>query len=176
MSNQVLEAISNRRSNRSYSSEPLTQEQLDALIKAALESPTGRNAQSWHFTVVRNKDLLTQINGEFLQNLGEPGGKRDVFFGAPTVIFISADTQNKWGQVDGGIAVQNIALAAHSLGLGSVIVGGVSLVFSGEKGAEFEKRLKFPPDNKFIIAIAVGKATDAKEAHEILPDKVSYVD
>ena len=56
----------------------------------------------------------------------------DVFYHAPTVIFLSADQQNRWNAIDCGIAVENLALAAESMGLGSVVLG----IFDEKKLAE----------------------------------------
>ena len=62
MRNETLSLISSRRSHRAYEKTPLTQEQLDALLRAAVESPSAVNRQPWHFTVVRNQALLDELN------------------------------------------------------------------------------------------------------------------
>ena len=64
-------------------------------------------------------------------------GFEDIFFAAPTVIFISGEKGWKWSKLDAGIAVQTIALAAHSLGLGSVILGLPKFAFAGSKSRIF---------------------------------------
>ena len=177
MSNPVLAAIADRRSNRAYKNEPITQGQLDAILAAAEQAPSARNAQPWHFTVVRDAALLNEINAEISANLNEDVG--DVFYAAPTVIFIAANVKGptpKWARLDCGIAVQTIALAAHSLGLGSVILGMPDAAFTGSKGDYFNKLFKFPDTYEFAVAIAIGAALDTKAAHPILPNKISFVD
>ena len=62
MTNETLRLISARRSHRAYAPTPLTQEQIDALLKAAVESPSAVNRQPWHFSVVRNQQLLDELN------------------------------------------------------------------------------------------------------------------
>jgi len=171
--NSILSAIADRRSNRAYADTKLTSEQLEALKTAALQSPSARNAQPWHFAFVTNQELLQEINDEINKN---SGGKRDIFYGAPLCVFISADRENSWGQVDSGIAVENLALAAHGLGLGSVILGMPRYAFTGEKKAKFEAALKMPKENDFAIAIAIGVPTMSKDAHEIFPGKVDFID
>ena len=59
--NEVLKAIQERRSTRGFNDDQLTDEQLQALIDAALASPTARNTQMWHFSVVQNRELLDEI-------------------------------------------------------------------------------------------------------------------
>ena len=172
LTNPVLEAIAGRRSNRGFSPQPVTEAQLDAIMTAAEQSPSARNAQPWHFTVVRNKALIAEINAAANQALGR---EDDIFYDAPLAIFISCDS-GKWGRLDSGIATQTIALAAHSLGLGSVILGLPGAAFEGDKADYFAKKLLFPEGHTFAVAIAVGTPTVTKEAHPIEPDRVKYVD
>ena len=92
-----------------------------------------------------------------------------------TAIFISADRESNWGKLDSGIAVQNIAIAAQSLGLGSVILGLPAAAFNGPRGAYFNELLKFPDTHEFAVAIAVGYPDGTKEAHPVEDGRVSYV-
>ena len=177
MINPVLTAIADRRSNRAYKKDPITEEQLNVILTAAVQAPSARNAQPWHFTVVRNNAaLLGEINAEVRKNTDRDID--DVFYGAPTVIFISANVNGptpKWARLDCGIAVQTIALAAHSIGLGTVILGMPDAAFTGPRQDYFNKLLKFPDTYEFAIAVAIGEALDTKAAHPVEPDKIAYV-
>lgn len=169
MSNEVLSAISQRRSNRGYEPRQISQEQLDALLTAALESPSARNSQPWHFTVVQKKEVLDAINANI-------NPERDVFYGAPTVIFISAARDGGFfAPIDCGIAVQTIALAAQSMGLGSVILGMPRAAFESSACEALQNALMFPHGHEFKIAIAVGYPTVTKDAHPVADGKVDYV-
>jgi nitroreductase len=172
MSNQVLAAIADRRSNRGYKPEQLTKEQLDAILAAAEQSPSARNAQPWHFTIVQNQAIIKEVNDEANAILGRAD---DIFYDAPTAIFISCDNSSKWGRLDSGIAVQTIALAAHSLGLGSVILGLPDPAFTGPRADYFKKLLKFPETHEFAVAIAIGTPTVTKEAHPVEPGRVAVI-
>jgi nitroreductase len=81
MINQVLSAISERRSIRAYKPDPVTDEQLEIILNAARESPSARDRQPWHFTVVRNKEIVREVNEEANKNLGEDHG--DLFLTRP---------------------------------------------------------------------------------------------
>ena len=186
MTNETLQIISSRRSHRAYEKTPLTQEQLDAILKAAVESPSAVNRQPWHFSVVRSQALLDEMNAAVREAAmqRDPGkrsprfadGNFHVFYHAPAVIFISGQPGNPFTPIDAGIAVENIALAAESLGLGSVILGMPRDAFSGEKADAFRKALQFPEGWDFVIAIALGVPADTKDAHPIGEDKISFVD
>ena len=185
--NEVLKAIQDRRSTRGFNDVQLTDEQLQALIDAALASPTARNTQMWHFSVVQDRELLDA----FSRDAGElmaatvPAGARGrfedkgfhLFYHAPTVIFISrpAECANRFVEVDCGIACENIALAAQGMGLGSVIVGMAMDLFLSERGEYYKKAFGFPEGYQFSIAIVVGNNTVTKKAHPIGEGKVNIV-
>jgi nitroreductase len=174
MANSVLTAIAERRSIRKYKAEQISRDQLDALLKAAVEAPSAGNKQPWHFSIVQNQDIIKDINTEASKAAGKDLG--DIFFSAPTVIFISSDPASRWGRLDCGIATENIALAAHGLGLGTVILGRPDAAFTGPEGPRFGKLLKFPEGHSFAVAIAVGIPDTTKEAHPLEPGRIDYID
>lgn len=164
--NQVTDAIRDRSSTRGYTQEMLTEEELNALLQAGLQSPTAINRQEVHFTVLRgDHPLLAEIEAEKNRLRGLSGQPHNFYYEAPTVILLSADRSFHWSAVDAGIAVQSIALAAESLGLGSVIIGCIYDALHGEKQAYFERALGFPETHEFQIAIAVGHKAVEKAPH-----------
>ena len=167
--NEVLKTISDRRSIRAYDPAPIPEADLQAILTAALEAPSARNLQPWHFSVVTNRALLDEFDDAL-----DP--EKSVTYNAPAVIFISAPIERSFfAKVDCGIAVQNMALAAWSLGYGSVILGMARMVFTGDKGAYFNEKFEIPEDYEFIIGLAVGKALASKDAHEQHPEKISFI-
>ncbi|MCL2833948.1 MAG: nitroreductase [Treponema sp.] len=173
MKNPVLETIASRRSIRSYKNQKLTKEQIDTLLTAAQQAPSARNLQPWHFTVVQNRELLNEISAEAAKVIGQDTG--DIFHGAVFAIFLSGDSSNKWSRIDCGIAVQTLALAAESMGLGSVILGRPDPVFTGPRADYFKQKLAIPATHSFAIAIAIGVPAGTKEAHPVEQNRVSFV-
>ena len=110
MSNPVLQAIADRRSNRGYKPEQITPEQLKIILDAGEQAPSARNAQPWHFTVVQNPAINKEVSDATAKALNRDTAG-DIFYGAPTVIYLSCDPDaHKWTRLDCGIAVQNMAL------------------------------------------------------------------
>lgn len=181
--NETLSTIKNRRSHRAYAATKLTEEQLQLILDAAMQSPSAVNRQPRHFTVCEDQALLGQINAELRRvAMAQDEGKRsprfqqsdfDVFYHAPCVIFIFGEPDFAWTQVDCGIAVENIALAAESLGLGSVILGLPRMAFEGEHKQELLSRLGCPEGWDFVIAISIGTATDTKAAHPLRENSIT---
>lgn len=185
--NEVLKVIHERRSTRGFNDVQLTEEQLQAVIDAALASPTARNTQMWHFSVVQNKELLDEFCKDAAELMASRMSEEEktaflekefhVFYHAPTVVFISRpiEAANRFVDVDCGIACQNIVLAAHSMGLGSVIVGMAMDLFMSERGAYYNKAFGIPEGYRFSVAVVLGNNTVTKEAHPIGEDKVNIV-
>ena len=177
----TLQAISNRRSHRAYTDEQLPEEVLNQILTAALQSPSARNQQPWHFSVVQDAGLIQEVHDEAARVMGKDGNPRfkdssfQIFYHAPTVIFIFGEKDFSWTQVDCGIAVENIALAAENLGVGSVILGLPKPAFSGEKAEELRQRLQCPEGYDFVIAISLGYASDTKAPHELREEKISRI-
>lgn len=169
--NQVLETIKKRSSTRGYTTEPLTEEELNILLQAGLQAPTAANEQELHFTVLSGSHpILMELEEEKnrLREITSP--PHNFYYEAPTVVVISADSTFKWGTLDAGIAVENMALAAESLGLGNLIIGCILDAMTGEKKEYFSKALKLPPSYEYKIAIAFGHKAVAKEPHSYNAD------
>ena len=140
-------------------------------------SPPPCRRQPWHFSVVQNAALLKEFSDDYNALQKADPGRDILFFEAPTVVFISTpiEAPTKFSQIDCGIAAQNMALAAHSIGLGSVILGRPMDVFKSAKGARYEEAFGFPQGYTFAIAVALGEPTLAKEAHVVREGLVTRV-
>jgi nitroreductase len=180
--NEVLKAIAGRYSCRDFADTPLTQAQVKALVDAALAAPSAMNRQPWHVIMVTDKALIDDMdaagmeviaeNKEWHDRIMERGGK--IFYNAPCMMMIARDGSD-WGTLDAGILCQNVALAAHSMGLGNVICGMANIPLTGPRGDEFKQRMKFPEGYSFAIAVLVGTANSGKEPHELDAEKVTYI-
>ncbi len=179
MQNEVLKAINERRSIRAYTPDRLTDEQKDILVRAALEAPSAVNRQPYHFTFVQSAETLSAFRNEAARLLKAQRPDMpedfDILRGAPCVCFVFADTENTWSPIDTGIAVENMALAAHSIGLGSVILGMPRAVFEAN-GDTWKPRLECPDGYEFCVAIAFGVPAGTKEAHPVREGLVSFID
>lgn len=177
----VLEAISSRRSHRAYKNEQLPEDVLGAVLKAGLESPSARNHQPWHFSVVQDASLIQEVHDEAARVMGKNGSPRfadpdfQIFYHAPTVIFIFGEKDFAWTQVDCGIAVENMALAAEGLSVGSVILGLPMPAFKGDRADEMRAKLKCPEGYDFVIALALGYAADEKAPHDLREEKITRI-
>ena len=175
MNNLVLNTILSRSSIRAYQDEKLCDGEIEYLKKAALASPTAMNRQDQRFIFVTSDDKRTRLeqaivdgvlasgNKDFAERMKARGGR--VTYGAPLVIIICAKPSH-FAPVDAGIAVENIAIAAKSIGLDSVILGMPASAFSGPGADAVKREFAFPEGFEFQIAISVGRGAMEKAPHE----------
>lgn len=168
--NEVIKAIKERRSVKSYKSDPVPTELLDAILEAGTYAPTGRNMQSPIMIAVTDKalrDRLSRLNAEIMGMDGDP------FYGAPAVIVVLADKSRMTYIYDGSLVMENLMLAAHSLGLGSCWIHRAKEVFDSEEGKEILKSLGIEGDYEGIGNCIIGY-TDTPPA-ERKPRKDNYI-
>lgn len=172
---ETIRSILERSSCRAYTDEPVSQAMREILEDAALATPTGRNKQELRFCFVTDRELIEAINQETLQVLAEDGRgdmkeilkKRQatsIFYGARLLVVISSKP-SKYGTVDAGIGVQNLALAAQSLGLGSCINAMCERSFRRERPRHFCEAVGMEADERFEVAIAIGHKAHEKAPH-----------
>jgi nitroreductase len=119
VANEVLDAIRNRRSVLRFEGTPVEEDKVEAILKAGRWAPSWINKQPWSFIVIRDqetKDELSEaVPTTFVQGLKE----------APVCIAVTVDAnEDPYHPVeDGAAATQNMALAAHSLGLNTSWIG-----------------------------------------------------
>lgn len=116
--NDVIQNIYTRRSVRAFKECKIPEEMLRIIADTARYAPSGMNRQEWKFTVVQNKELKSKLAAAITKELNR--GPDYNFYGADTLIITSAPRDGLFGTADCACALENMFLAAHSLGIGSV--------------------------------------------------------
>jgi nitroreductase len=115
----TLEAIYKLRSIRKFTNQPISEQDLNTLLKAAMMAPTARNCQEWEFVLIKNRETLKKIM--------QVHPHAQMLSTADCALIVCADTQREYmpgyWTGDCGAATQNILLAATELGIGSVWLG-----------------------------------------------------
>jgi nitroreductase len=169
----TLKAIYQRRSVRAYTDEPVTRENIELLVDAAIHAPSAVNSQPWAFVVVQDPQALSHYaeDGRALlvreppvaevAESGLPDVDRlrqmaarsdfDLFHGAPALIVIYATSAE--GVPDCYLAAENLMLAAWAIGLGTCPIGLARPLFNQ---AEVKAELEIPVDWSAALPIVVG--------------------
>jgi nitroreductase len=152
----VLKAVKERRSIRAFKSDEVSPEIVEKLLDAARWAPSAGNIQPWEFIVVRKPEIK--------RALAEAALDQTFIEEAAVVLVVCANgsrSSQRYGMrgktlyciQDTAAAIQNINLAAYSLGLGTCWVGA----FMEEKAREI---LKTPPEVRPIAIIPIGYPTE----------------
>ena len=185
---ELFEAIKNRRSIRHYTTDPIDDDKVNQVLEAGRWAPSWANTQCWRFVVVRDPELKARIGQSLMrvrrgdELFDNPGTKaiNDV----PVVIVVCAEMNKSglkpgdpargdyvtdkgdWFMFDSALAVQNMVLAAHGLGLGTVIIGAF-------EAPMVEEIIGLPEGYRVVVLLPLGvparegKAPPRKELTEI---------
>ena len=176
LKNEVIETILNRRSVRSYTEQEISRETLETLVQAGLWAPTGKNAQSWRFTVLHTPERITELENALKAAAEATGGHAAGFRNPKAMILLSNDKDNDDGAQDCSCAAENIMLAACSLGLGSVWLNPLMRAGDQPEVREELRSLGIPDNHKVWAAIALGYPAAAPAAPARKQDVVAWID
>jgi nitroreductase len=181
--NETIKTILNRRSIRAYKQEQMKDEDLQIILKAGLYAPSAMNQQSWHFTVVQNKETIQKINQTVRGHFLKSGNARfeemaksenfNVFYNAPTLIIVSGDEKAIAPQCDCALAMGNMFLAAASIGIGSCWIHALTQLSNTEGGNTLLSALGIPQGNKVFASGVFGYSV--AEAPTAAPRKENTV-
>jgi len=166
----AIENIMTRTSIRKYKDQPVEQEKIDIMLKAAMAAPTAVNMQPWHFIVIDDKKTIDLLSGQQPTN-------------APLLIAVCGDT-NKTTMPDGkgklpdfwiqdvSAATENLLLAAHALGLGAVWTGVYPVM---ERTAEIANVLNCPNNIVPVVVVRIGYPDESPQPkNKFNEENISY--
>ena len=165
----TLEAIAKRKSTRSYTSAPVSEEALNAILQAGFASPVAMaRYDSLHITVLQNEEIIRRINDMTAEMFYKRMGvKKNTDFGARTLLLVSTNTEGlptEMAYANVGIVVENMVLAATDLGISTVILGGAPRMIAEDES--LMKDLGIPAGFKPVLGACLGYATSDEPAKE----------
>ncbi len=154
----LLEIIKGRRSIRRYQDKEVPDDAVNKILEAVRWSPSWANTQCWELVLVKDQEIKKALQ----ETMGKGNPAKKSITEAPIVIAMCAKLKTSgyykgevttkfgdWFMYDLGIATQSLCLMAHSLGLGTVVVG----LFDHDKVAEI---LKVPEGFEIVTLIPLG--------------------
>ena len=171
MQNEVIKALMERRSIRSYKQEQITDDELRTVLEAGTWAPTGMGRQDPWIVAVQNPDLLKKISR---MNAEIMGTEMDPFYGAPTYVLVFGSDPAVWANSvpDGSLVLGNMMNAAYAIGLGSCWINREREMFATDEGKALMKELGLPDGLIGIGALALGYP--AGPARDPKPRKENY--
>ena len=130
---EVFDALLNRRSVRRYKPELPAREDLEKIAEAGLYAASGKGMQTVKIVIVTNPELIATLR-EWNRVIGGWDEGVDPFYGAPALLLVLADRASPNHVYDGALAMGNMMLAAHALGLGSCWINRARQAFDSDEG------------------------------------------
>jgi nitroreductase len=157
--------IKGRRSIRAYTEEPVSEEQIDAVLEAGIWAPTGMHREPWRFIVIEDKKLIKYVSDEtklLVQQMMPPLAKKfsntaDIIcYNAPVLILVCTEKDEQWANInllDSVLAAQNMFLKAYERGLGTCYMGYVNFL---NNKPEALKKIGVPENYTLMVPFIIG--------------------
>ncbi|MET3547052.1 FMN reductase (NADPH) [Paenibacillus favisporus] len=176
--NEVIQLIRQHRSIRKFTNRPLTGEQIEAIVDAAQMAPTSAHMQPFSIIGVTDQELRKKIAEHSENPWIAECGYFFIFCADLHRIMLAAgpDQQEKMSRnlsysyfyqtsvLSAALALQNANLAAQSMGLGAVIIGGINSALP-----ELDEWLDLPDFVIPLVGLAVGVPDEFPEQKPRLP-------
>ncbi|MGL5540540.1 MAG: nitroreductase family protein [Erysipelotrichaceae bacterium] len=171
--NQVLETIMSRRSCRHFTNERVEEEKIELILQAGLSAPSAMNRQSWHFFVLRNKALQHELAHLVEVVLNRPDYH---FYNADTLILVSNESDNPHAVADCACAMENMMLAAHSQGVGSVWINQLKGCNQNQSVRAFLQRIGVRDSHNIYAVCALGMPEPVPFREKVIKGNITFIE
>ncbi len=168
----ILDTIRSRRSTRAFTEEPLPEEVLTAIVETGLTAPSAMNRQAWHFTVLTNRAEIRALAAAVRTAMGRDEGY--CFYDPTAFIVVSNQKDNPMGVDDCACAMENIFLAAHALGVGSVWINQLRHVCDESAVRDLLTAYGVPADHAVYGSVALGYPAKGPSPKTLSEGTVTY--
>ncbi len=151
--NPITENILTRRSCRAFLNKPIPEDALNAILKAACYAPSARNLQTWQFTAVTDRGKIQKLASAISRTLGREGYN---MYDPEVIIIPSNESSSPYGKEDNACALENIFLAAHSCGIGSVWINQLQGICEEPEIRSILTEFDIPADHTVYGIAALG--------------------
>ncbi len=169
--NETIATLQERRSVRSYRSEQIKPEELDAILDAGTWAASAKGLQSAVMVVVQDPETIAYLSKLNAEILGKPDS--DPFYGAPTVVIVLADSNIRTWIQDGSLVMGNLMNAAWSLGVASCWINRAMETFDRPEGKALLKKWGLPETLRGVGNCILGYADGEIPAPK--PRKAGYI-
>ncbi len=169
--NETVKNLVSRKSCRKFKTEHITRQEMEDIIAAGLNAPSGMNRQPARFVVVQDDAMVEQLSK---MNAAVVGMPFDPFYGAKDVIIVLAKREGTY-LYDGSLAMGNLLNAAWSMGIDCRWIHRAKEVFESGEGKALLKKWGIKDDVEGIGFCILGHAEEEKAKTEIIPDRVFYI-
>ena len=148
-----MELLTTRHSVRHYIDKEVSVEDLATIAKAGTYAPSAMNRQTWQFTITRNEALIASLAAAIGEVLGREG--YDMY--KPKALILTSNLKtNHNAPEDNACALQNMFLAAHALGIGTVWINQLKGICDDARIRPILDKMQIPADHNVYGICALG--------------------
>lgn len=191
--NSILNNIMTRRSVRAYKREQIPKEDLQTILMAGSYAPNGMGLQSWRFTAIQDPAVLKKVNEAIRQTLlsipvvaethpyvvslieKAKDVNADFLYQAPTFILVSNLKDDGNSMPDSALAIGNMMLAAHSLGIGSCWLNQLPGLTHMPLIRELLDKLGIPKNHIVYGSVVMGYAAGEAKPAALRKDVINII-
>ena len=170
--NNTIKDIQERRSIRNYKNQKITKEELNIILKSGTYAPSAMNQQSSLIVYLENEDFYKEICA--LTDKYFPS-RKPYFYGAKDIIIVFGNSNCKCPIEDGSLVLQNMFLAAQSLGIGSCWINYLRDLFKTEEGKKLQEKMNIPSHYFVIGTCILGYPNETPIIKERKSDYIKFI-
>lgn len=153
---EMIRCIKSRHSVRCFQERPISPEILEEILECGIYAPSGKNMQTWRFTVLTDTAQIQQWKSMVIERAAEKKVRVSGFENPAVLILISNDIRNQNGVKDASCAAENIMLAANAYGIGSVWINALSTLCDDDEIRHQLQEWEIPDRHQVYAMIALG--------------------
>jgi len=168
-SEDIITILTEGKTNWFFTAEPVEDADLVTILQAGANTPSAINEQPWHFSVVTDPEIITE--------LADTESTRQ----APVMVLISVTSGNEMKLVDAGLACQSMQIAARALGYATKIETSAARTVRNDQSGDWAEMLSIPDGKTARVALFIGHedetidAVTSASARLSLEEVVSFV-
>jgi len=169
---KLIDFLRSRRSIRSFADRAIEPDVLKTIVETGLYAPSAMNRQLWHVTVLTKREEMDRLADLTKEALGLDEGY--CFYRPAAFVILSNEEENAMGRDDCACALQNLFLAAHAFGVGSVWINQLRHVCDEPQIRALLTVCGVPASHKVYGCAALGYPAAEPREKTILEGRVTY--
>lgn len=182
MSESMISIISKRRSCRNFTTEQISRQEIEVLIRAAQGAPIGMNyCDKIKLFIIQNNKLLDELEQNTLQYFSNSKTQmgnhiiKSALYKAPTLIIVAIEKLTgrfeRAQYCSAACILENMILTATEMGIGTIYLSGVTNALNENR--ELLTKLGIPKEYEAASAIAIGRPTKEQNTRNLNEERIA---
>lgn len=157
--NETLKTIQTRTSCRQYKTDMITEDELNTILTATIQAPSAMNRQLCEAFAIVSQEKINLLNNALLDVFRQRNESKDNYhcaYHAPVFVIVSGPQSDSRRIEDGSCMLENMFLAATSLGIGSCWINQLRDTQDEKPVRDVLTQLGIPTDHQVVGCACLG--------------------